>query len=579
MTGPHSGPTARVAASLFGLILLVVPAVGPVAAAGPQAGPTGSAQPSPRFTPVTAEAGVRFEHTYGGARKAYITEMGGSGAGWVDYDVDGWPDLFLVNGVPLPGDGPGATPGHRLFRSEAGSFADVTGAAGVGDRVWGNGVASADVDADGFDDLYVTAIGPNRLFRNNGDGTFSAWPAGVEDPGWGTSAAFTDWDGDGVLDLYVVNYIDFDPADTATLGDGVCSYRGIEVFCGPEGLEGARDVFYRGRRQGDFEPWPGVEVDAEGTYGFALVATDCDGDHRPDLYVASDSTINLLYRHGDDGSLEDWSLFSGAGYSGSGREQAGMGVTAADFDGDADMDLFVTNFENDHNTLYRNEGGCMFDDVSEAAGLSASSLPFMGWAPLFLDADGDGDQDLFVANGQIYPQLEEAGLAAYAQRNLLYVNELAESGRGGFLERGESAGPGLQLVRPSRGAAKADYDNDGDADLVVTNIDDSPDLLRNDTPGVSPVLRLTLVSRSGNRGAHGARVEVTSADRRQVHELRRSDGYVGSNDPRLLVHLPGGTAEVVEVTWPDGDRTELREVEPGWIVVDQERGVIARRPR
>jgi hypothetical protein len=542
-------------------------------------------------------------------------EMAGSGAAWLDYDVDGRVDLVLVNGLPdVTADPPAAAAayrrgeveapdgaGHRLFRNRGGNvpqshpsqwtFDDVTAAAGIGDVVWGNGAAVADVDNDGFPDLYVTAIGANALYRNNGDGTFSPWPSGVEDPRWGTSAAFTDWDGDGNLDLYVANYLDFDAEVIRPQGEGACMYRGVDVHCGPEGLTGEVDVLYRNNGNGSFVPWPGAGIDAEATFGFALVATDCDGDGRPDIYVASDSTINLLYRHGADGGVEDWSLFSGAGYSGSGREQAGMGATAADYDGDGDFDLFVTNFQHDYNTLYTNVGDCFFDDDTARLGLAVDSLPYMGWGALFLDIDGDGDQDIFVANGHVYPQMDAAGLEPWAQRNLLYLNQLVESGAPGFREVGEQAGPGMQVRAASRGVAVADYDNDFDLDLLVTNINDAPTLLRNgnavvdgpappDEEGTPPAaLRITLVGRSMNRSAYGARLSVESGGRAQSFELRGSDGYLGSNDPRLLVALPGGVADRLQVTWGGGETTTLEDVDAGWIVLDERRGVVARRSR
>lgn len=598
--------------------LAAVTATAGGAAQEPDRDATGRRESGARFVEIGEESGIDFRHVYGGPEKAYITEMGGSGAAWVDYDVDGHPDAFLVNGVPGPGerpwtagrsggreapgrsrvDGAGgrhatAVLGHRLYRNAARNadrnardaadraFEDRTAPAGVGDVAWGNGAAVADVDNDGFPDLFVTAIGADRLYRNNGDGTLSPRSAGVEDEGWGTTAVFVDANADGLLDLYVVRYVDFEPDDTPTLGDGVCFYRGVEVFCGPEGLRGAKDLFYRSRGDGSFEPWPGIGVDDEATYGFAAVATDCDDDLRPELYVASDSTINLLYRLiGDAGSLriEDLSLFGGAGYSGGGREQAGMGVTAADYDADGDLDLFVTNFQNDYNTLYRNLGDCLFEDFTERLQLASSSLPYMGWAPLFLDADGDGDPDLFVANGHIYPQLDSAGLESYGQRNLYYRNLLREEGAARFEESGEVAGPALREARSSRGAVSGDYDADGDLDLLVTNIDDRPSLLRNDGRMASPALSLKLVGRQASRTAYGADVVVESGGVTQRHEVRGSDGYLGTNDPRLLVFLPGGRAERLIVRWPGGDSTVLEDVGPGRLVVDQAGGVVAQAP-
>lgn len=541
---------------------------------------------------ATKDAGIIFEHLYGGPDKGYIMEMGGSGGAWLDYDLDGRMDLLLVNGVPgVSADPPAAAAayaqsiagrespaGHRLFRNHETRFEEVAARVGIDHVAWGNGAAVGDVDNDGFPDLYVTAIGTNALYRNNGDGTFSPWPAGIEDERWSTSALFTDWDADGNLDLYVANYVDFDAARIPALEDGDCQYRGIDVHCGPEGLTGEADAFYRNLGDGTFAPWPGTEIDADATFGFALVATDCDQDHRADIYVATDSTANLLYRHAADDTPEDWSLFSGAGYSGTGREQAGMGATAADYDEDGDLDLFVTNFQHDYNTLYTNLGGCLFDDDTERLGLATPSLPFMGWGAQFLDIDGDGDQDIFVANGHVYPQLDAAGLESWGQRNLLHVNLLSETGQVGFREIGTEAGDGMQTAASSRGALVADYDNDADLDILVTNLNAAPTLLRNASPDPAPALRLSLIGRATNRTAYGARVTIESGGRKQVLELRGSDGYLGSNDPRLLVFLPGGNADRVEVQWGNGETTVLSDVAPGWLIVDEARGVIAAAP-
>jgi hypothetical protein len=519
--------------------------------------------------------------------------MAGSGGAWLDYDVDGRVDLMLVNGVPgasaNPPESAGAfrdvaggpardDAGHRLFRNRGAAFDDVSALAGIDDIVWGNGAAVADVDNDGFPDLYVTAIGANVLYRNNGDGTFTEWPAGVEDPRWSTSAAFTDWDGDGNLDLYVANYLDFDAAPIPPLEDGTCAYRGVNVHCGPEGLTGEGDIFYRNLGDGTFAPWPDAAIDPEATFGFALVATDCDNDGQPDLYVATDSTMNLLYRHAAGGGVEDFSLFGGAGYSRGGREQAGMGATAADYDEDGDLDIFVTNFQHDYNTLYTNAGDCFFDDDTERLGLAADSLPYMGWGALFLDVDGDADQDIFVANGHVYPQMDAAGLEPWGQRNLLHVNRLTETGKVTFEELGAEAGSGMQVAASSRAAMLADYDNDADLDVLVTNLNEAPTLLQNHSPDPAPALRLTLVGRSASRTAYGAVVTVQSGGRRQVFELRGSDGYAGSNDPRLLIFLPEGTADRVEIAWRSGATTTLRDVAPGWLVVDEVHGIVARRP-
>jgi len=352
-----------------------------------------------------------------------------------------------------------------------------------------------------------------------------------------------------------------------------------QAFCGPEGLVGQRDRFYRGLADATFIEWPEARVDAEAGFGLAVAALDCDDDGSPEIYVANDSTMNLLYRRDGEGQLDEQALLLGAGYSADGREQAGMGVTSADFDGDGLLDLFVTNFQNDHNTLYRNLGGCTFQDETDLRQLAVSSFPFMGWAALFVDIDGDADQDLFVANGHIHPAVETQGIEAYAQRNLLYRNDLRETGSARFAEVGATAGDGMAILESSRGAVRADYDNDGDVDLLVTNIDSVPTLIRNDSVMTYPALRLTLVGRSANRSAYGAAVVVFSGGTRQRFELRDSDGYAGANEGRLLAFLPSGVAERIEIRWPGGGTTVLAEQASGAIVVDQLRGVVARAER
>ncbi len=539
-------------------------------------------------------AGISFIPQHGDGTANYITEQGGTGAAWIDYDVDGDIDAFLVNGLPEWGGDPAGGNGHSLFRNHDGQFLEAPGHTGIGDRIWGAGVAVADVDYDGFPDLLVTAIGPDRLYLNNGDGTFTATPAGVEDDGWGTSALFTDWNRDGFVDLYVARYVALDTTATPSSGDELqqkdpsldpfapfdeCFFgrMNIDVYCDPNRRPGLTDLFYRNAGDGTFEPWFEAEVDPRATPGWALVATDCDNDLLPEIYVANDLAINLLYRRTDDGGIEDWALFSGAGYSGDGREQAGMAATSADVDGDGMFDLFVTNFQADHNTFYRNLGDCSFEDATARYGLAASGIPFMGWGALFVDLDGDADEDLFVANGHLYPQLDEAGLEPYSQRNLLYSNQLRETGVARFVEVGGDKGDGMLPIASSRATIRGDYDNDGDVDILVTNVNAPPTLLRNDGAGHAPTLQITLIGRSSNRTGYGAQVRLESGDIEQLFELRGSDGYLGSNDARLLFHRPGGSARVIEIAWPNGHRTTLRGEGPARLIVDEAHGVVARR--
>lgn len=565
----------------------------------------------PWFVDRAGERGIDSPLLYGGAEKRFITEAGGSGAGWIDFDMDGRLDLFLPNALAAPAERPSeaaghvtssgqlgaseALLGHRLYRATGGVFTEVAGLAGVARLAWANGVAVGDFDNDGWSDVYVSAIGTNQLFRNNGDGTFAAVYVGVEDPGWSTSSVFVDWEGDGDLDLYVPNYVDFDARKAS---ESACHFhlRGVEVFCGPHGLAGQRDALYRNDADGSWSRWPGATIDPEATYSLAALATDCDGDRLPEVYVATDSTMNQMYRRDHTGAPEDWSFLSGAGLSAAGVPQAGMGVSAGDFDGDGRMDLTVSNFQHDRNNLYRGLGECSYEDVGETVGIALPSVPYMGWGTLLIDVDGDADLDVFTANGHIYPQVDQARadegdraelfdprrdpehLETYAQRNLLFVNRLRQTGEATFDEVGESSGPGLARRAVSRGASYADYDNDGDLDILVSNLGAAPTLLTNEGRMARRAIRLTLIGRQSNRSAYGARVGVLSGGVSQVYELRHSDGYLGSNDPRLLIFLPGETVDRLEISWPSGARLELTGLEPAWLVIDEARGVIARLP-
>ncbi len=540
---------------------------------------------------AVANSGLDLVQTFGSLDKSYITESTGSGAAFLDFDVDGNLDVVLVNALseatgstvqiaqpaPHPALAAGRRgAGHRLYRGDGQTFREAPISAGVREVVWGTGVTWGDVDNDGWPDLFIAAIGADRLYRNNGDGTFAVWSNGVEDPGWGASATFTDWDADGNLDLYVARYVDLQATSVPSRGESRCSYAGVEAFCGPEGLVGQRDLLYRNLADGTFVEWMSDRVDQAAGYGLALAAIDCDDDGLSEIYVANDSMMNLLYRHTPAGEIDEQGLLSGAGYSADGREQAGMGVTSADFDGDGRLDLYVTNFHNDHNTLYRNLGDCVFQDETDLRRLAASSFPYMGWSALFLDIDGDADQDLFVANGHIHPAVAERGIEPYRQLNSLYVNRLRESGAADFTTVTATAGDALAIRESSRGAVRGDFDNDGDLDLLVTNIDARPTLIRNDTSMAHAALRITLVGRRSNRSGYGADVVVRSGAIEQRIQLRDSDGYAGANDARLLFYLPSGVAEAVEIRWPGGEILRLPEQQPGRLVVDERYGVVAR---
>jgi len=518
---------------------------------------------TPRFVERSAAAGLDFEHVSGSPEQRYILESMSSGAAFFDADGDNFQDLFLVNSSRVPTHPEGVT--NRLYRNVAApdggrSFADVTAGSGLADGGWGMGCAVGDIDNDGDVDLYVTYWGANVLYANDGDGRFSdiTATAGVGDRGWSTSAAFGDLDEDGLLDLFVANYLVFD-LDHPPGGGLPCSgWRGLDVYCGPHGMRPEANVLFRNEGGGRFAERTsdtGVSGDVHPSLGVALGDFDDDGDR--DIYVANDGYPNVLYRNDGDWRLEEVATWSGAAYSEDGRSQAGMGVASGDYDGDGDLDLFVTHFSDDVNTLYQNQGDGRFRDQTAAAGLAAGVRPYLGWGTAFLDADNDGWLDLFVANGHIYPQVDvHPSGYHYAQRNLFYRN------LGGRFTQID-AGPGLALARVSRGLALADYDNDGDIDLLVMNLNEPPDLLHNVSESTNHWLGLRLQGRHGKREALGARVRLHAGGGRvYFREVQRAVGYLSQSDPRLLFGLGHDTrVDSVVVRWPGGRRQVLRGLE------------------
>jgi len=517
-----------------------------------------------QFADVTSAAGLDFVNVSGSVerRPEYIVETQSAGAAFLDYDGDGFLDLFVVNGSRLGEEPPGDA--NRLFRNEASGdgqsrvFRETTTEAGLEARGWGMGCAVGDYDNDGDPDLYVSYWGPNQLYRNEGDGRFVAVAeeAGVGDDGWGSSAAFGDLDGDGWLDLYVVNYLRFDLANPPGQGRPG-SYKGMEVYFGPAGMEPQADVLYRNSADGrfvDMSRHTGIAGYPYPSLGVAFA--DCDADGDLDIYVANDSEPNLLFRNDGQWQFTEIGTSAGVAYTGDGREQAGMGVTFGDYDNDGDLDLYVTNFSDDVNTLYQNEGGGVFSDATNAAGLSGVVRPFLGWGTGFLDFDNDGWLDLFAANGHLYPQLDQrpSGLR-YVQRNLLYRNQ-----QGRFAEMGEEAGPGWAVEKSSRAAALGDYDNDGDVDLLVMNLNDRPTLLRNEGGNIHNWLGLELVGRESNRDAIGAQVLVVAGELSQLREVQRGYGFQAQHDPRLIFGLGcRQRVERVEIRWPSGQEQVLED--------------------
>ena len=513
------------------------------------------------FVDVAEQSGLSFQHISGSAEKNHILETIGSGVAWIDYDRDGWPDLFAVNGGSWEELVKGThSVGNALFHNNGdGTFRDVTRAAGVSGSEWGMGATVADYDNDGWQDLYVCNYGPNTLYRNNGDGTFSdaTQVAGIGDASWSSSASFGDADGDEWLDLYIANYVEFDHLNPPSQSPD-CEYRGIQVHCGPSGLAAAADTFYHNNGDGTFSlSTKESGMDASASYGMGAVWCDYDNDGDNDLFVANDSQANFLFQNQGKAKFKEIALTSGVAVNEDGQPQAGMGVTFGDYDHDGHFDLYVTNFSDDYNTLYRNLGNGVFRDVTRRAALTLPSLTFLGWSTRFFDYDNDGWEDLLVANGHIYPQVDSRPiLIRFRQRKLLFKN----LGNGRFSEVGGTREMGLTEPWSSRGGCFADFDNDGDLDVAVSNLDARLSLFRNEGGHKSGHwLRLSLEGRR-NRSAIGTRV-IVDTDGRQMQEVRGGSGYQSSHDLRL--HFGLGSSERVKhltIRWTNGEVQDFRDV-------------------
>ena len=509
---------------------------------------------SPAFVDVAESVGLTKVHTGGGPDKEYIVEAKGGGAAFLDLEGDGDLDLYWVNGATL---GYSEGGGNALYRNDGSAgFTDVAPAVGATGRGWGMGAVSADYDNDGDADLFVTCLHNDILYRNDTDAGIPAFSDVTDDvglhlPGWSTGAAFGDYDGDGDLDLYVSGYAEFSADRVQPLGT---RWRGASVFVGPVGLPASPDALLR-NDDGSFVD----KTEAAGVggldpgYGLAALFVDVDDDGDVDLFVANDSTPNFLFRN-DGGHFTDASLEAGLAYGGRGRSQAGMGAAWGDYDGDLQPDLLVTHFENDYNTLYHNEGGGRFVDVTLLAGLGMAAFTWVGFGTSPGDFDHDGDLDLFVANGHVHPQIERIGTgSAYAQPNQLYEN----LGDGTFELLGSVSGLADDL-RVSRGSLAGNYDNDGDLDLFVHNLNDRPSLLRNDWAR-GHWLGVSLIGTRSNRDAAGTRLHLVAGGRVQVRDVIRGSSFLGSEDPRI--HFGLGEVAVLDclvVRWPSGLRQVVR---------------------
>jgi hypothetical protein len=520
------------------------------------------------FADVTRAAGLdKFHHVSGTHEKQTILETPGSGVALLDYDNDGWLDIYLLNGSTFAAlKGQAAPPRAMLFHNNHdGTFTDVTEKAGVANERWGFGVAVGDYDNDGWPDIYVSNFGKNRLYHNNHDGTFTdvAEKAAVTLGGWSTGATWGDYDHDGRLDLFVPGYVKFDPdnqpiAGKSELPPGFCQFRGIDVMCGPRGLPGESDHLFHNNGDGTFTDVSvkaGVS-DPRGYYGLASVFVDVDDDGWPDLLVANDSVPKYLYRNKHDGTFEDVSYLSGFALSDEGREQAAMGIAVGDYNHDGKVDFCITNFSDDYDTLYRNDGDASFSDISVAAGLANATIPFLGWGTGFLDYDNDGFVDLFFANGHVYPGVDKQDWGTtWAQRPLLFRNVNGSK----FEEVPPATGSGLAVVVSARGAALGDLFNDGHIDVVLNVIDSTPVLLRNVAKNSNHWLTLKLIGGPKSpRDAIGAKVFLSAAGVRQRGDVFSGGSYASSSDQRL--HFGLGTAAKVdkaEIFWPDGTKEEV----------------------
>ncbi|HEY0461781.1 MAG TPA: CRTAC1 family protein [Pyrinomonadaceae bacterium] len=520
-------------------------------------------RPVPQLKDVYSQTGIKFVHT-SAPEKKYIVESMSGGVLLIDYDRDGWLDIYFTNAPTVEMALKNEKSKSLLYRNNGnGTFTDVTDKTGVGYPGYAMGGAVADYNNDGFPDMYVTCLGGNVLYKNNGNGTFTdvTKQAGVADGRWSAGAAFGDADGDGFLDLYVANYVDFKFNDLPGFGNlPTCKFRGIDVQCGPRGLKGAGDSFFRNNGDGTFTDVSkqlGLD-DSQGFYGMQPVFGDFGNTGKPDLYVANDSTPNFFYRNDGKGKFSDEGLISGTAVSGDGSEQGSMGVAVGDYLHTGNFAIYVTNFVDEYNTLYRNNGKYDFTDVSFAAKVAQFSRPFVGWGTGFFDLDNDTWLDLFAVNGHVYPQMDQISSGArYRQGKILYINQAD----GTFCNATTQGGAALSELRVSRGAAFGDLDNDGNVDIVVEDLDASPMILKNEGDKTNHWLTLELGARTGNPLAIGARVRVTTGNVVQTEEIRSGTSYLSQNDLRVHFGLgKAAKADVIEIRWNSGKVETLKDV-------------------
>jgi len=525
-----------------------------------------------KFTDIAAAAGLHAPTIYGGIdKKQAIIETTGCGVAFIDYDEDGWLDIFVLCGTRLEGDPVEAT--NRLYRNNRdGTFTDVTDKAGLRRTGWASSVCVGDYNNDGHDDLFVTYWGQNVLYRNNGNGTFTdvTKEAGLLHPTrrWGSGCTFVDTNRNGHLDLFVGTYLEFDPQKVPKPGENInCNWKGIPVNCGPRGLPLGRCYLYRNNGDGtfaDISDRSGISK-AAGSYCMTAVAADFHDSGWQDIYVACDSTPSLLFRNNRDGTFTEVGLASGAALSEDGMEQAGMGVGVGDVNLDGHLDIFKTHFAEDTAVLYKNDGAGNFDDVTIRAGLGVETR-YVSWGTGIVDLDNDGLPDLFVVTGNVYPEVEKIlPEFPYKTPRIVFRNLGAK-----FEELIEEAGSGVAAPHASRGCAFGDFDNDGDMDVVIINMNEPPSLLRNDVSGGGHWLKVKLLGVKSNRSAIGARVTAHYGGKVQVQEVLSQASFYSVNDPRLHFGLGGAAQADLEIRWPNGGKESLSKVAANQLITVRE---------
>ncbi len=562
----------RIACQVLGSLLICVVLV---SAQTPQPS-IKNALPGVTFVDVAEQAGLTATTIYGDEkRNRYLLETTGTGAAFIDYDNDGWQDIFLASGTRLDGLPPNVTSTNRLYRNSGnGRFTDVTEKAGLVKTGWAQGVCVGDYENDGFDDIFVSTYGKNTLYRNNGAGAFIevAEKAGVSNnrTRWGSGCAFLDYDRDGFLDLFVASYIDLDLKTAPLPETGPCLYKGVTVACGPPGLTGGINMLFHNEGNGTFKDVSeksGI-TKTNGTYGLGVLTGDFDNDGWSDIYVANDSAPAALYHNNKNGTFTDIGIEAGCAFSIDGKPQAGMGVTAGDYDRDGWLDIFKTNFSGDTSSLYHNTGKGTFDDMTFPAGLGLNTR-WLGWGCGFVDVDNDSWSDIFLVNGHVYPEVEKLTTeAGYAQTKVLYHN----LGNGRFADISDKVGEAVKKPKASRGAAFGDYDNDGDIDVLINSVNDVPELLRANTGNQNNWLTIKTIGVKSNRNGIGVRIKCVTEDSSQIDEVRSGGSYYSQND--LRVHFGLGKnklVKTVELQWPSGQVDTLKNIAANQIITVKEK--------